>query len=333
MPSFRAFIIPAIIWASSTASHAASLELKLSPSRSPLTRDFPCRVDKQTTVEPTARWRAQLSRRSAVYFVQRLEKACHILAERRDKDPPLAPEVIEILSDISNLGLRPIYRSYPDLEAVGVSEWQTGNVFRAKPKDIRRNTALRLIKELKRLRPQISKLGTKSADQATDKSEAAKALQPFLDAAAELSFAYQIAYDAYPDLFEKSFENIPTQPPSDKSDAAFRKAAPPLGSVRLSDAALCFVKSVMQQVRRLTKEDDQIAFISWVTGAKRKGPADADWIDEGPHWGLGSYSRTQVPPDVIDKVGGIEIIFGTQDPSMLQGKIIDLKDKKLVVHD
>jgi hypothetical protein len=48
---------------------------------------------------------------------------------------------------------------------------------------------------------------------------------------------------------------------------------------------------------------------------------------------LGAYSRTQLPPDVIDKIDGIEIVFGTENPVSLAGKTVDFKDRKLFVRD
>jgi hypothetical protein len=48
---------------------------------------------------------------------------------------------------------------------------------------------------------------------------------------------------------------------------------------------------------------------------------------------LGTYPRTEVPPDVIDRVRDVEIIFSAEDPSSLTGKIVDAKGRKLVVHD
>jgi hypothetical protein len=55
---------------------------------------------------------------------------------------------------------------------------------------------------------------------------------------------------------------------------------------------------------------------------------------QGDGWILGAYSRTQVPPDVIDKVQGIEIVFSAEgDPSSLKGKSIDVANRKLFVRD
>jgi hypothetical protein len=281
----------------------------------------------------TKPWKARLSWRSAVYVIQHLEKACRILADSREKDSGLPPRLSAIIGDIRDSVLRPIYRTHPDLEAASVPSLHAQGLFRASPRDIRRATARRIIGELTRLQRNISKVGSETIDHIHDKSEAEKALQFFIDAATELSFANKIAFDAYPDLFDKSFKDIPYEPRTDESDAAFRKNAPPLGSVRLSDSALAFVKSFMQQVRRIAPKDDQVPHIGWVKSQKKKGPTDANWIEEGAGWELGAYLRTQVPPDVIDKVGDIAIIFSAEDPSSLKGKIMDVKNRKLFVRE
>jgi hypothetical protein len=83
----------------------------------------------------------------------------------------------------------------------------------------------------------------------------------------------------------------------------------------------------MREARREMPESDQIASISWTRDPK--GQSDADWVDQG----LGAYLRTQVPPDVIDRVQDIEIIFSAEDPSSPTGKIVDTKDRKLFVHE
>jgi transposase len=44
-------------------------------------------------------------------------------------------------------------------------------------------------------------------------------------------------------------------------------------------------------------------------------------------------SRTQVPPDVIDKVRGIEIVFSAEEPSSLIGKSFDVTNGKFFVRD
>lgn len=206
-------------------------------------------------------------------------------------------------------------------------------IVRAKSSDVGRATAGRFVDDITRIQQQIYKLGGEDLDQYPEKNAAEGAMQPFMDAAAELSFARQIAFEAYPGLFAKLFDAIPQRPRTEESDASFRKSAPPLGSVRLSDSALAFIKSFMRQVRREMPEADQIASIGWAREQKRKGLGDADWIDLGAGWVLGAYLRTEVPPEVIDNVRGIEIIFSAEDLPSLTGKILDVKNRKLFVHD
>jgi len=184
-----------------------------------------------------------------------------------------------------------------------------------------------------RLEKRISTLGGDNLDQYADKNAAERAIQPFLDATAELSFARQIAFDAYPRLFAKLFDVIPEQPRTDEGDANYRKVAPPHGSVRLSDSARALIKSFMQQLRREQPNADYVASIGWAGEQKSKRPGDVDWIDQGSGWVFGAYLRTQIPPDVIDKVREIEIVFTPEDSSSLAGKIIDAKNHKLFVHD
>ena len=48
---------------------------------------------------------------------------------------------------------------------------------------------------------------------------------------------------------------------------------------------------------------------------------------------MGARHIAENAPDVIDRVRDIEIIFNAEDPSSLAGKIVDMKDRKLNVHD
>jgi hypothetical protein len=126
---------------------------------------------------------------------------------------------------------------------------------------------------------------------------------------------------------------IAQQPRTPESDIAFRKNAPPLGSVRLTNSALAIVRSFMRQVRRTMPHGDQIAWIGWASEQQSKRPSDEIWKSEGAGWVLGAYSRTQVPPDVIDKVRGIEIVFSAEEPSSLIGKTIDVSNRRIFVRD
>jgi hypothetical protein len=327
---FQRLLILATILGLAAVSHAASAE----PNRAPdAGRADPCSTSGAKTASPSpAPWRARISRRDAIYVILHMQKACRYLAESHDsRSASSVPQLASILDDLQKAVLDPIYRSHLDLKGVVLPVSPAQKVPRATRRDIQRTTATRMSDDLTRLRRQIYELSTQNLDQLPNKSAAEKALQPFNDAAAELTFAQSIAFDAYPDLFTKLA--IPQQPRTEESDAGFRQSAPPPGSVRLSDSALALVKSFMREVRRKVPESGQIASIGWARDQRAKGPKDADWADLGSGWVLGTYRRAEVPPDVIDRVRDIEIIFNAEDPSSLAGKIVDTKDRKLVVHD
>jgi len=298
----------------------------------------PCRTPmEKAAAPPAAPWRARIDRRAAIYVVEHLRRACGMLGEDISKDAKfaeLARQLLPVLADLSTNVLGPIYRSHPDLESVlpaAVRPQRARQVRHATRRDIDRATAVRLSTELQRIEQQAFKLASAHVDQTATKEAAEIMLQPVIDAVTELSFASKVAYDAYPDLFARL--DAPRQPRTELSDTGFRKSAPPRGSVKLSAAALNLVKLFMKQAQSMAPRDDQIASISWVRDQKRKGPNDAAWTDEGAGWVLGAYSRTQLPPDVIDKVGGIDIVFGAEDPASLAGKTVDIKDRKFFVRD
>jgi hypothetical protein len=339
----RILLILTFVWISAGVAHATLSEPGRSKSRQNqsgnATHADPCWTSSAEKVMPSvAPWRAQINRRTAIYVIQHVQNSCRIPTESSDRGTqpaPLVSQLNSIRDDLYATILNPIYHSHPGLKNAALPELPSQKVPRATPRDIRRATATRISGDLTRIQRRISKLGEQSADQQANKEAAEKALQHSLDAMAELSFAEKIAFDAYPDLFAKKFDAIPDQPRTQESDETFRKRAPPLGSVRLSDSALAFVRSFMQQVRRAIPQSDQIASIQWVIEQRSKGPSDANWINQGAGWVLGAYSRTHVPRDVIDKVGGIEIVFSAEDDpsSSLMGKTIEVANRKFFIRD
>lgn len=321
----RVFIASTLIWGSATLAHAAELDL---PNSKLIVRNDPCRVEATATERTKPAAPIQVSRRSAVYIVQHIHKACRILADTRDE----SSRSDAIRSDLYDSIIRPIYRAHPDVAGALPQSSSPPKVFHATPRDIGRATASRIDDEITRLQNNIAKLGNDALDRSANESAAKKALASFVDAAAELSFAGKIAFDAYPDLFAKALDAVPDQPRTAESDAAFRKGAPPLGSVSLSDAALALVQSFMRDVRRI-RGGEHIASIGWTREQKSKGPGDREWSNSGAGWTLGAYRKTEVPSDVIDTVRGIEIMFTAEDPAALAGKTFDETKQKFFVRD
>jgi hypothetical protein len=240
----------------------------------------------------------------------------------------------QLLAQLRDGVLGPIYRTYPRLAHDPLTnDSRRLKYARATGKDIDRATAVRLEAALATVRGEIGRSAADQVNQAANKDAAETALQPFLNATVELSLASQVAFDAYPDLRTKEFRSVPSQPRTADTDASYRKAAPPLRSVRLSASALQQVKMFMRQVRHDSPKDDWIASILWATKRKYKGPNDVDWINVDDGLELGAYRRTDVPSEVIDKVDGVEIVFSAPEPSMFAGKTIDLQKGQLVLRN
>jgi hypothetical protein len=306
-----------------------------------------CRVGFPDSARSDAPWRARISRHVAIDVVRLVRKACSIIAENSGENAQLerfALQLPPILSDLRSKILRPIYRSHPDSEnadLTALSVQHTGssasrtkdNVPQATRNDIGRTTAIRLDRDLAKFSQELFKIGAESIDQAADKAAAEQTQQVFADAGAELSFASPVAYAAYPDLWKKKLAHTPEQSRTPDSDANFRKGAPPRRAVKLSKAALAIIRSFMRHLRRSVPPSDHVATLIWAKDQLSKGPGDDSWIDRGPGLVLGAYVRTQLPPDVIDHVDGIEIVFCAEDPSVLTGKTIDVRDRKFFILD
>jgi hypothetical protein len=334
---FRNLLIQMLFWTQAVAAPASASESRQAQSATAGPAD-PCRTSSAEKATPSAaQWRAQINRRTAIRLVRHVQKACRILAESSETGSlpaPLAPQLDSIRDDLYAAILNPVYRAHPALKTAVLPEVPGQNTPAATRRSLRRATATRLADDLADLQRRIAKLGAQSADQQAGKEAAEKAFQPSLDAIFELSQARKIAFDAYPGLLATQANAVPQQPRTQESDDAFRKQAPPLGSVRLSDQALARVKSFLRQARRAMPHSDQVAWIGWVRGQRSRGPGDANWIDHGAGWVLGAYPRGEVPPDVIDKVRGIEIVFSAEDdPSRLTGKTIDAANGKFFVRD
>jgi hypothetical protein len=324
---FWAFLVLAVICGSIAIVCAASLDLPRSKSgKDDAAKRYGSGRSDHQSAGP---WCAHISRRSALYVVQRVQRAYKLLADHRGTDSRLNA----ILDDLQATVLGPIYRAHPELQQATAPISHSPNPIRTTPHDISRATATRLTDDITRIQRQMSKLGENDLEQYTHKNAAERALQPYLDATAELSFARQVAFDAYPTLFAKLLDHLPDQLRTEESDKNYRKVTPPQGSIRLSDSAEALIKSFMQDIHRWQPKADYIASIGWSMEQKSKGSGDENWIDQGSGWILGAYSRMQIPPDLIHKIRDIEIVFTPEDPSSLAGKIIDVENHKPIVRN
>jgi hypothetical protein len=321
------YAILILLWVPSALADVGNSELATSKMQAD-----PCWTAAETSAKSAPPvWAANLRRRTAIYVIQHVRKACRIMTDASASgDGRLAQLPAQLRDDV----LGPIYRTYPRLAHDPLADdGRRSEYAGATGKDIDRATAVRLEAALTKIRGEIGRGATDKANETANKDVAEAALQPFLNATVELSLASQAVYDAYPDLRTKEFSSVQSQPRTAETDASYRKMVPPLGSVSLSAPALQEVKMFLRQVKHDSPHDDWIASILWTTNRRHKGPNDVDWIDEGGGLVLGAYHRTDVPSDAIDKVDDVDIVFSAPDPSMLAGKTIDLQEGQFVLRN
>lgn len=288
--------------------------------------------------------RPAISEAAASYVVRHVENACRIISDATGQGAPLESIAAPLKSTVGDLYSRilvPIFKSHPDLATGGaspdrgqasLSEKSSRKVYRATKKDISRPTARWLHKELLQAQQSMLKVSSEFFAQAPEQKTAQEKLEAIVDAAAEVSAAAKVVSDAYPDVWAKQINAAkPKQDRTAESDAAFRKSTMPKGSVKLTARAMATVKSFMRQARIAEPKEDYVASIGWVIGQRSRGPEDTRWTDLGPGLSLGAYSRSEVPPDVVDKVQGMEIIFTADSPSRLAGKTIDFQNNNFII--
>jgi hypothetical protein len=106
------------------------------------------------------------------------------------------------------------------------------------------------------------------------------AVEAILNVIAELSAATKVISDAYFEVWsEQAVAAMPRQVQTAESDARFRKAAAPRGSVKLTHAAVARIRSFMRQIRHRAPNDDYVASIGWASGQQSKHIEDKSWTN------------------------------------------------------
>ena len=261
-----------------------------------------------------------------------MQRACRNLAglieEYRAKleESDRAAKLASIIDLIRSDALAPVYRAHPDLRGRDLTE--------RKPRPgarMTRPTALRLGAALKQMSTETTQaLGP--LDDLVPALDVPSLLDRFLDVAAEFSFATAPIYRRFPAIWNAEVKAATTQVPprTAESDDGFRKSAPPPGTVRLSERALSVVRKFFAAVRKADGAD-MVVSIGWVYERGSKRPDDTLWRKSGPGLDLGSYARRQVPPELIETIGGLPIVLSAPDPSMLTGNTIDHRNGRFVI--
>jgi hypothetical protein len=103
--------------------------------------------------------------------------------------------------------------------------------------------------------------------------------------------------------------------------------------VRLTEAAGALVKAFYEQLHKELPPLRFVVSMIWAEGVRSRRPNDKEWTNVWPGLELGADPREHYPPDVIDRVDGVEIVFSALDPKIFEGKTIDVRDHRLFVRD
>lgn len=317
------------------------------------TAAFPDQLSNQSPV----RFHARLDRDIAIYVAKHVQRACRRLAAFAHDNSSLlrgtaaATEIPAIVKKMRLGILEPIYRTDPDLWGLGLTERPApavdGDTTAQSKTESNRDCELRQASHRAQLgrATAVSFLRVLSVAQTSflkTTAEPAKNIDPdqskafaeqITDVVAEIGFGSKPIYASFPDLWRREVRNTIEQvrPRTGQSNAAFRRAAPAPGTVRMSRAASSQILKFIRSLQREVGQNDQIAAISWDVGRKIKGPNDTDWKKLEPGLGIGTYSRREVPPDVIRTIDGVEIVFSGDDATRFAGKLIDFENGKFVL--
>jgi hypothetical protein len=287
---------------------------------------------------------------ASLYIAKYAQRACRLInsladdISNRDKSQ-IVSALRAVNAKLRDTVLEPIYRQHPDLRGQDLTAAQTYNP--KIPEDIGTPVAasmrhmgpatatyLRWV-----LADTLTGFRKASAEICTAKAEAEaeKCAQGIGDVFAELGYAATPIYSSYPDLWRLNLKEVDTNfPPrrSSESDAAYRKAAPAPGSVRLTPGAASTLRAMLASERRDIGKGCRVASILWSLSSSWKEPTDTEWKKTGPQFIIGTYRCSEVPPDTVRVIDGIPIIFAGEDASQFAGKLIDIeKNGKVVVKD
>jgi hypothetical protein len=93
---------------------------------------------------------------------------------------------------------------------------------------------------------------------------------------------------------------------SGRIDAEWRpEEFTPVGVVKVSNAALELGRAVGAAGRRRLPGKDWVVQFHWYLSQRYRYP-DTDWVEEGPGLDVGASERSEIPPDRIAVIDGLE---------------------------
>jgi hypothetical protein len=312
-------------------------------AETPTTGD-PCgAAGGETTFTPG---HVRIDQDASLYTAKYAQRACRLIdslagdISNRD-EPQIVSALRSVIAKLRDTVLEPIYQRHPDLRGQDLTAAQTYDP--KIPEDIgtpgvapERHMGPATAAYLRWVLADTTRAFRKaSASICGTGAEDEKCAQGIGDVFAELGFAGRPIYSNYPDLWRLNLKEVDTDFPPQRtpeSDAAYRRAAPAPGSVRLTPDAASALRAMLASERRDVGKGCRVATILWSIGGSWKGPTDAEWKKTGPQFIIGTFRCSEVPPDAVRVIDGIPIIFAGDEASRFTGKLIDIeKDGTVVV--
>jgi len=288
----------------------------------------------------------RIDRDAATSVLKHIQRACaRFLRWEKDvapapKDPNVA-EFRELIADLQREVVAPIDAIYPDLAGKDLTNSkpdpdQSAKRAAGEPKSIGEVTARHLAWALEGAADRANgPLQTNPKPCAPDDLWACS--QARTDVAPEFDFALTYVHRDYPVLerermAELTARGYATAKRTAESDAQFRKLAAKLGTTKLTPAAMAQVNAFANALRE-SNPACQVVALSFDLGSLSKGPNDTYWVAHDPQLSEGGFYCRELPPDVIQIVSGVRMMFEDDATHKFENKLIDYREGKFELRE
>jgi len=299
----------------------------------------PCAALSAATANGSPRIRLQIDSDAATSVLKHLQRACVRFALWRAQGTPTlgdraVAEMQLTLADLRRWVIAPIEAQHPDLAGQDLTQTKpdpTAKPLPDVPKHTGPATARHLAWALWAAEDRI--LGKTTLDpKPCGPNDHWTCSQARVDVAEQIGFALTSITRDYPALERQRMETLDTRnflaaKRTHMSDANFRKYAARPGTATLTPAALAYAKEFDKSSRASNRACQVISF-SFDLGGQEIGPNDSAPKSLPAGIGIGGYFCRELPPDVVQVVDGLRLLFMNDPTHSFEGKIIDYRDEK-----
>lgn len=299
---------------------------------------------------PPANASVQMDRDVAIFMVKHAQRACQLITDFAQANPTwlnrtFSLQLDRIIAKLREDVLAPIYATHPVLLGLDLTNEAAEpyeDRFKNGPK--RSDFDMRLsegrfgeasARYFGRVLGETTQLIEIAADPKPVATEAQGGLTvgAYRDLRQEIVFLKLPIFDRLRADLDKWAQEAEGRPLPREALDHFREVAPPAGSVQVSTAALDKIRKVVSEARAQRSDTDSVIGLMWTKHLAAKGPLDQGWTDTGPAIHAISWTKAQIPADIISDYEGIAIFFVADTRERFAGKLVDIEEGKLVIKD